>query len=615
MIILLYKNEQTFNFTFHIHPTLHFMERLFDCIEQLTNKHPDNILLANKSNGIWHTLTVKEVHDQAKALAAGLIKIGIEVGNFDIDKQEKIGIVSPNRPEWLITDLAVQQAGAILTPIYPTIAPNEFAYILNQAGIKKVFFSDEALVAKFQEVFKEIPTLEHIYTFDDTTKYTNWRSIVGDTDSELKMFETIKQINTNHIATIIYTSGTTGQPKGVMLSHKNIISNIKDTEPVFHFAYPGAKALSFLPLNHIFERTITYIYMNAGLSIYYAENMDTIGDNLKEVKPIVFTCVPRLLEKVYEKIIAKGHALTGIKKALFFWAVGVANQFDNAKNQGFFYNLKLKIANKLIFSKWREALGGNVISIVSGAAALQPKLARIFTAAGITVMEGYGLTETSPVISVNLLESHGRRIGTVGPPLRNIEVKIAEDGEVLCKGPNIMVGYYKNEAQTRETIDAQGWFHTGDIGTMEEGRFLKITDRKKEIFKTSGGKYVAPQPIEGKLRESPFIEQALIIGPERKFVAALIVPNYDNIKKFLATQGVQVPADRIAFIQHSAVIALVQKEIDHFNPSFSHIEQIKKFVLLPYEWSVDNGLLTPKLSMRRKIITDRFAQEIETLYV
>ncbi len=591
------------------------MERLFDCIETIGHKHPDNILLASKENGIWKTLTAKDVLEKSKNLASGLIKSGIDTGNFDIAIQEKIGIVSPNRPEWVIADLAVQQSGAILTPIYPTIAPNEFVYILNQAGIKKVFFSDATLANKFKDVFKEIPTLEHIYTFDKNNEYTHWLDLNGDTDSELMRFETCKQIKSNHIATIIYTSGTTGQPKGVMLSHQNIISNVRDTEPVFHFAYPGAKALSFLPLNHIFERTITYIYMNAGLSIYYAESMDTIGDNLKEVKPIVFTCVPRLLEKVYEKIIAKGAALTGIKKSLFFWAVDVANQYDNSKQASFWYNFKLKIANKLIFSKWREALGGNVIAIVSGAAALQPKLARVFTAAQLTVMEGYGLTETSPVISVNLLESEGRRIGTVGLPLRNIEVKIAEDGEVLCKGPNVMVGYYKNPEQTAEVIDADGWFHTGDIGTFEAGKFLKITDRKKEIFKTSGGKYVAPQPIEGKLRESPFIEQVMVVGPERKFVAALISPNFENAVATLKQHHQDVPNDKNSLISYPPLIALIQKEIDRLNPNFGHIEQVKKFALVATEWSVDNGILTPKLSMRRKVINEKFSNEIESMYL
>src|SRR5690606_15352248 len=421
------------------------------------------------------------------------------------EKQTKIAIVSNNRPEWLITDLAVQQTGAILTPIYPTVSPEDFEYILNEAEVSAIFFSNDELYTRFAEVLPRIEKLQHVYSFDPIEGVSSWETLKASPNGDQAREEVVKRIQASTLATIIYTSGTTGKPKGVMLMHSNIVSNVLDSMPIFHFAVKDDKALSFLPLNHIFEKMITYIYIHAGLSIYYAESMDTIGDNLREVQPMVFTCVPRLLEKVYEKIMAKGSALSGIKKSLFFWAVRLGTRYDNARPGNWWYRWQLSLANKLIFKKWREALGGRVKAVVSGSAALSEKLIRIFSGAQITIMEGYGLTETSPVISVNHLESSERRIGTVGKVIRNVEVKIADDGEILCKGPNVMMGYYKNPEQTAQTIDPEGWLHTGDIGVWQEGDFLKITDRKKEMFKTSGGKYVAPQIVENRMRESPFI--------------------------------------------------------------------------------------------------------------
>lgn len=593
------------------------MTRLFDIALKKSQELPNEVMLAAKENGVWITHKNRDVVLQSKALARGMVLNGLySRDTSNVEERVKVALVSPNRPEWLVVDLAVQQTGAVLTPIYPTISNVEFEYVLNQATVEAVFFANQELYEKFKDSIPNIPTLKFVYTIDEVAGATHYKTLLSDeAAADEVLFEVEKNMKTEDVATIIYTSGTTGKPKGVMLSHANIMSNVIDTEPVFHFAKPGDKALSFLPLNHIFERTLTYIYINAGVSIYYAESMDTIGENLKEVKPSVFTCVPRLLEKVYEKIMANGYALTGIKKSLFFWAVGLGNAFDDTKEQSWWYRFKLGIANKLIFSKWRAALGGNVQAVVSGAAALNPKLAKVFIAGGITVMEGYGLTETSPVISVNLLEQEGRRIGTVGLPIRNVAVKIAEDGEILVKGPNVMVGYYKNPEQTAEVIDTDGWFHTGDIGTIVEGRFLKITDRKKEIFKTSGGKYVAPQAIEGVLRESNFIEQVIVIGPGKKFVSALIYPNFEKIIAKLQEKGIQLENTRREYlINNKDVIALIQKNIDYYNPRFNHVEQIKKFELVAEEWSVDNGLLTPKLSMRRKLIYERYEKEIERLY-
>lgn len=589
-------------------------KRLFDLVADQASERPAGIMLASKSNGAWKTITTKEAFERSRAMASGLLSLGLKSGGLTPEGQEKIGIVSHNRPEWVITDLAVQQCGAILTPIYPTVSLSDFAYILNQAEVRILFFSDQQLYERFQPAFKDVPGLEHVYAFDKVPGAEHWGALVSTVEGDQLREALGKEISSDTVATIIYTSGTTGAPKGVMLSHKNIVSNVEDCMPVFYFARKDDKALSFLPLNHIFEKMITYIYIHAGLSIYYAESMDTIGANLKEVRPMVFTSVPRLLEKVYESIMSKGQELKGIKRALFFWALGLGKDFDNVKKGPLTYRLQLWLANQLVFNKWREALGGRVKAIVSGSAPLSEKLIRIFGAAQLVVMEGYGLTETSPVISVNLLESEGRRIGTVGPVIKNVQVKLADDGEILCKGDNVMVGYYKNPEATAKEITDDGWFHTGDIGTWVEGRFLKITDRKKEIFKTSGGKYVAPQALENKMKESPYIEQMMVVGPGRKFVTALIVPNFKNVAGKLKEQGVTLPADTEQWVDRAEVLGLIQSQIDRYNPEFGHVEQIKKFRLLPYEWTVDNGILTPKLSIRRKIVEERFAAAIDSMY-
>jgi long-chain acyl-CoA synthetase len=588
------------------------IKRIFDIVEKRAAEEPAGVMLAAKENGQWRTYSSGEVWDTACKLCGGLLSLGISNQILEPEQQEKIAIISPNRPEWIMTDLGVQQTGAVLTPVYPTVSPHDLAFILQESGVRILFIANAELYGRFKEVIQAAPSLKFVYSFDKINGVASWTELLNKNLSPDQ--SVIDRITEETLATIIYTSGTTGDPKGVMLSHKNIVSNILDCMPVFTFAEKGSRALSFLPLNHIFERTVSYIYLDAGLSIYYAESMDTIGDNLREVKPMVFTTVPRLLEKVYEKILAKGMELKGIKRALFFWALNLGFKYDNVDRSNAWYRLQLKIANKLIFSKWREALGGNIKAIVTGSAPCQQRLIRIFTSAGIVIMEGYGLTETSPVISVNRFESEGRRVGSIGTLIDNVQVKIAEDGELLCKGNNIMMGYYKRPEQTAETFTPDGWFKTGDIGEWLEGKFLKITDRKKEIFKTSGGKYVAPQVIENKMKESPFIEQMIVIGANRKFVSALIVPAYAHVRKWLTDHNMKAPDDNATLIQLPEVKDLIQKQVDKYNPEFGHTEQVKKFALLPQEWTIDRGELTPTLKIKRKIIEQRYAKEIEELY-
>ncbi|MFZ9331484.1 MAG: AMP-dependent synthetase/ligase [Chitinophagaceae bacterium] len=590
--------------------------RLFDCLDWQLQRSPQEDMFAAKENGHWRKYSTQEVRKLVDSLSMGLLHAGVGYQDGSVEGRDKIAVLSNNRPEWLILDLAIQQTGAILTPIYPTISPNELEFIFNDASIKMVFVSDQELYNKVQSVRSKTPSVQAVYSFNELSGVLNWKELLHNgTASDLEKLQSIKDaIRPDELATILYTSGTTGFPKGVMLSHQNIMENVQNVEEIVSaVANASDRCLSFLPLNHIFERMVSYIYMYIGVSIYYAESIDTVGDNLKEVKPTLFTTVPRLLEKVYEKIMAKGRELTGVKKNLFFWAVGVANKFELDKNQGFVYNIQLAIANKLIFSKWRDALGGNVKAIVTGAAACQVRLLRIFTAAKIVVMEGYGLTETSPVISVNRFDPSGRRFGTVGQGIKNVEVKLAEDGEICCRGSNVMMGYYKRPDLTAECIDNENWFHTGDIGTWVEGNFLKITDRKKEIFKTSGGKYVAPQPIENKMKESPFIEQMMVVGPERKFTAALIVPAFANLKTWCEKNGVPHQSND-EMISSPRVQEHYKSIVEKFNVQFNHIEQVKKFELLNAEWTIDGGELTPTLKLKRKVITEKYSDAIERIY-
>lgn len=585
------------------------MHRLFDIVARRNHEDPQSVLLAAKENGNWRTYSTAEAWDMARRLAAGLLSLGIRNQVLEPEQQEKIAIISLNRPEWMITDLAVQMTGAVLTPVYPTIATKELEFILREAGVKIVFVATADLHTRFKDAMANAG-VRHIFSFAQVEGLRNWKELLehGLPDEALA-----DRIEEDTLATIIYTSGTTGDPKGVMLSHSNIVHNVMDCMPVFSFAEKGARALSFLPLNHIFERMVTYVYINAGLAIYYAENMESIGDNLREVKPLVFTTVPRLLEKVYERILSKGMELKGVKRALFFWALNLGKKYDNIETGSLWYRLQLSLANKIIFSKWREALGGNVKAIVTGSAPCQERLIRIFTAARIVIMEGYGLTETSPVVSVNRFESEDRRVGTIGPLIQNVEAKLAEDGEILVRGKNIMVGYYKRPELTAEAM-AGGWFHTGDIGQWVEDRFLKITDRKKEIFKTSGGKYVAPQVIENKMKESIFIEQILVTGAGKKFVGALIVPAFGHVSKWLRDNGKPVPATHEELIALPEVKDLIRKQLDKYNAQFGQVEQVKKFALLPKEWTIDSGELTPSLKVKRKAIEQKYADKIDDLY-
>lgn len=582
--------------------------RLFEIPYQLHSKFPKNDCLVKKESGKWVPYSTQDFIDYAENLSYGLLALGVM-------RDDKIAIISNNRPEWNFVDIGIQMTGAVNIPIYPTISDEDLRYIVSDSQIKYFFVSDESLYKKVTWIAKELSCIKDIYSFNEIVGVKNWMELVnlGKKNTNPDILKFIKDsIKEDDMVTMLYTSGTTGKPKGVMLSHKNIYSNIyasRHLAPVDH----TCKSLSFLPLNHVYERMLIYYYMYLGVSVYYAESLDTIGDNLKEVQPHIFTCVPRLLEKVYDKIVSKGKELTGIKKSLFFWSITLGEKFEGVGKGGWWYNFQLGIANKLVFSKWREALGGQVRVAVSGGAALNPRLARIFWAAQIPVLEGYGLTETSPVIAVNTMEPKGMKFGTVGPPLENVEVKIAEDGEILCKGPSIMLGYYKNPTATAEVIDKDGWFHTGDIGEIQDGKFLKITDRKKEIFKTSGGKYITPQMIENKIKECTWVEQVMVVGENYKYASALIVPSFIKLKSKYEKEGKPYPGNEEA-IKDEKLNAEITSHIEVMNKSLAHYETIKKFKLLPKEWTIDGGEMTPKLSLKRKIITEANKELIASMY-
>jgi long-chain acyl-CoA synthetase len=578
--------------------------RLFDFYDYQLANHPLQDSLAAKVNGKWETYSTQRVIELANSLSTGLLTQGINPG-------DKVAIIANNRPEWVIADLAILQIGAINVPIYPTITEADYTFIFNDSGVKIALVSDQELYRKVSNVQPNTPALKGIYTFDHLSGAPHWSTLC--TPADIQRIQTLRDaVKPADLATLIYTSGTTGTPKGVMLSHKNVASNTiacRERLPVS----AHSRGVSFLPLCHIYERMILYLYVYTGVSLYFAQSMETIGDDIRDVKPQVFTAVPRLLEKVYDKIMAKGAELTGVKKALFFWAVGLAEKYEPYGQNGPFYEMKLKVARKLIFSKWQEALGGNVLAVASGSAALNPRLARIFNSAGIPVLEGYGLTETAPVISVNCLHNNGLRIGTTGRPIQDVHVKIAADGEILVKGPNVMMGYYNRPDLTAEVIDADSWFHTGDIGELVDGQFLKITDRKKEIFKTSGGKYVAPQIMENKFKESRFIEQIMVIGENRKHPAALVVPAFEFLKQWCEQKGIAW-ASREDVLKNPTVIERFQREIDEKNEHFGQWEKIKKFELLPNEFTIDGGEITPTLKLKRKEILKKYAALVEKIY-
>jgi long-chain acyl-CoA synthetase len=587
--------------------------RLFDCLT-VQAKEPAAGLLNSKVDGNWKPYSTGEVHEMVYQLAQTLLDMGVSAGDGTVEGRDKIGLISAGRPEWLIVDLAVQLTGAVLVPLYPNTSTREIEQILNEAGVKCIFVSNKELYDKVSLVNINVPSLKTVFTFDMINGSTNWIDLLKPLQPgyQQRLSEISDKITEVDIATIIYTSGTTGRPKGVMLTHKNIYSNVKASGDILATIPITQKcAFSFLPPNHIFEKTVLYTYLFSGYSVFFAESMDTIGPNLKEVKPYIFTAVPRVLEKVFEKIMIEGQKLSGIKRKIFLWSIKVADQFEIHKQSGW-YKVKLAIVDKLVYSKWRAAIGGNVKAIVVGSSATPIRLERIFTAAGMVILEGYGLTETSPVIAVNHYQANLRKFGTVGPLLVDVQVRIAPDGEILCKGPNVMAGYYKNPELTAEVME-DGWFHTGDIGELDKDNFLKITDRKKEIFKTSGGKYVAPLPIENKMKENYFIEQMMVVGSERKFAAALIVPSYTNLIPWCKKNEITFTSHK-ELLKNYKVIALYQSIIDTYNPEFNHVEQVKKIALLPDEWSIDSGELTPTGKMKRKVIAEKYKTEIDDLY-
>ncbi len=583
------------------------IERLFDVPRHQLKNYPNANMFVTKTAGIWVPMPTAAFLDAAMQVSRGLIALGIQAG-------DRVAVASANRVEWNILDIAVQQVGAILVPLYPNISESDYRFILNDAGVELCVVSNQELVDKITSIRSEVPSLKHLMSFDHVPNCTHWSEIEANKASvePLAVEERMKEVKNADLATIIYTSGTTGNPKGVMLSHANILSTVAACiDPIP--ADKNSKVLSFLPVCHIYERMLHYLYMYIGCSIHFAESMDTIGDNIREVKPDMFSAVPRLIEKVFDKIMAKGEELSGIKKTLFYWAVAIAEDYD-VVGKSAFYKVKLGIARKLIFSKWQEALGGNVKAIASGSAALQPRLARIFLAADIPILEGYGLTETSPVVSVNNFNT-GIRIGSVGPLVEKVQVKIAADGEILVKGPNVMMGYYKNEEATKEVFDADGWFCTGDIGEFQEGKFLRITDRKKEIFKTSGGKYIVPQAMENRLKQSRFIEQAMVIGEGEKFPAVFIVPNYAFVKEWAKRHDANYDTiSNEAIMAQEIVVKRIEKEISEINKEYGSWEQLKQFRLLPNEFTIEGGELTPTLKFKRKKILEKYQEEYKQVY-
>lgn len=582
--------------------------RLFDLLPfyKKSFKFKDDVL-AGKDGGKWVKYSIDQYIETATNISYGLLQLGVKPG-------DKIATISNNRPEWNFLDMGILQVGAVHVPIYPTISESDYKYILAHSEVKYVFISGKEIMRKIEHILPGIPAIRGIYSFKpvDGLKQLDELIGLGKANPRAAEVKTLKAgITPESLATLIYTSGTTGYPKGVMLSHKNILSNVMAVRHIFPVD-ENCKGLSYLPLCHVYERMDNYTYQYLGLSIYYAENMGTIADNIREIRPEIFTTVPRLLEKVYDKIIAKGSQLKGFKKAIFFWAVSLANHYE-LEGKGWLYHAQLRLADKLVFTKWREALGGKVRVIVSGGAALQPRLARIFTAAGVPILEGYGLTETSPVIAVNTLEKAGRMFGTVGKPLSNVDVKIAGDGEILARGTNIMMGYYKEPGMTEQAVETGGWFHTGDVGKLEPGGHLKITGRKKEIFKTSLGKYISPQLLENKFKESKFIEDIIILGENQKYAAALVVPDFIFLQAWCEHKGHEYSSDK-EMIKNPVIIKRFRKEIDHFNKFFGSTEQIQNFELIDHEWSLETGELTANLKLKRSYIFDKYKVEVDRLF-
>jgi len=586
------------------------IKRLFDFPYFQLENAPREKSLVTKYNGKWEALSSQEYVDQANAISRGLLRLGIQ-------PNDKIAVISTsNRTEWNIMDIGILQLGAQNVPIYPTISEEDYEYVLDHSESIYCFVSDKEILDKLNTI-RSNTQLKGVYTFDEIPGADNWKEILkmGEDQSNQDEVEARKKaVKEDDLATLIYTSGTTGRPKGVMLSHKNIVSDVLLSSDRVPFEFGTYTSLSFLPVCHIFERMILYLYQYYSVSIHFAESIDKISDNLKEVKPHVISAVPRLLEKVYDKIIAKGSTVGGVKQKLFFWSVELGLEYEPYGANGWWYETRLKIARKLVFSKWKEGLGGRIELIVSGSAALQPRLARVFAAAGIPVMEGYGLTETSPVIAVNDQRNHGFKIGTVGKVLKDVEVKIAEDGEILCKGPNVMMGYYKEPEKTKQAINGDGYFHTGDIGELDSEGFLKITDRKKEMFKTSGGKYVAPQVIENQMKQSRFIAELMVIGEGEKMPAALIQPDFEFVREWAKRKHIEVGPTNADLIHNEEVKKRIQEEVDFYNQKFGSWEKIKKFELTPDVWSIESEHLTPTMKLKRRNIIKLYQDLYDGIY-
>lgn len=580
-------------------------KRLIDLISNYQKEFAKEIMVAGRAKNGWKTYSTKEFVEIIDNISKGLLAKGIQKG-------DRIALMSGNRPEWNFIDFACNQLGVATVPLYPTLSNQDLIFILNDAGAKLLFVSNEDLAKKADLALKENNLELEVFTFDEIEGRKNYQEVIElgkQNEQDLQPYR--DAIQPEDLLTLIYTSGTTGKPKGVFLSHHNIISNVEASNHLVTEEFK--KVLSFLPLCHIFERMVVYLYLSRGVQIYYAENLDNIVVDINDVKPDLFTTVPRVLEKVYDKVVEKGKNLTGIKKSLFFWALNLGLRYQEPKKNSAFYNFQLGIARKLIFSKWKEALGGNIKLIISGGAALQERLARVFWAAGIKVLEGYGLTETSPVIAVNSWKDEDVKFGTVGRVLNNLDVKIAKDGEILVKGPSVTTGYYHNEEATKEAFTEDGYLHTGDIGEITPDGFLKITDRKKEMFKTAGGKYVAPQVIENKLMESTLIAQVMVIGENQRFPAALIVPAYEELEKYANHKGISY-SSKEDLIKNEDILSKYDQIISQSMANFGHWEQVKKFKLLPKEWTIDAGELTPKLSLKRKVILQKNEEIIKSIY-
>jgi len=583
--------------------------RLFEFLEFQNQNQQLERSLTTKYNGKWESISTKIFYKKVQQVSRSLLGMGVKKG-------DKIALISTNnRTEWCIIDLAVLQLGAITVPLYPSITSKEYQYILSHSESSYCFVSDLEVYKKLNSIIDNVKSISEVFSFDSIDNCKSWTLLLNETNESLqeKLEVTKKNVKTDDLATIIYTSGTTGIPKGVMLSHGNIVSNVLSSSKRLPLDVGRSKALSFLPVCHIFERVILYVYYFNSIEIHFAESLETISENLKEVSPNFMTAVPRLLEKVYDKIYSRGASLKGVKKKLFYWAVDLGLKYEPYGKNGLIYELKLKIARKLIFSKWIEALGGNLVAICSGSAALQPRLARVFTAAGITLAEGYGLTETSPVITVSDIRQGGLKIGYVGKPIEGIKIKIAKDGEILCKGPNVMKGYFKDPKKTAEVI-IDGFFHTGDVGVIDSEGFLKITDRKKQLFKTSGGKYIAPQLIENQMKQSLFIEQIIVVGENKKMPAAIIQPSFDYVSQWAKENKIEIESTMEGICGNKSLIDVIQSDIEFNNNSFGQWEKIKKFKLTPEIWSVDLGHLTPTMKVKRKIVQEKYQNLIDDIY-